>query len=107
MRSFLLLLGFILATYHLAEAQQPPKIPRVGYLASFGAPYESPAKYQVAAFREGLKSLGFDESKNILVDYRHPEESVHTPELAAELLRLKVDVLVAVDPTAIRAAKQA
>jgi putative ABC transport system substrate-binding protein len=92
-----------------AEPQQSSaKVPRIGYLASFGSPDASPARRQLDAFRQGLKDVGYIEGKNILIEYRHPKENPEqAPELAAELVRLKVDVVVAVDPTAIRAAKQA
>jgi putative ABC transport system substrate-binding protein len=91
-----------------AQAQQPSKITRIGYLTSFGARTSSPAQRQLAAFRKGLSDLGYFEGKNILLEYRHPADNPDQgPELAAELVRLKVDVLVAQDPAAIRAAKQA
>ena len=91
-----------------AQAQQPSKIVRIGYLTSFGASTSSPAQRQLAAFRRGLSDLGYFEGKNISLEYRHPGDNPEQgPELAAELVRLKVDVLVAQDPAAIRAAKQA
>jgi putative ABC transport system substrate-binding protein len=91
------------------DAQQSSaKTLRIGYLVSFGSPTSSPAKRQLDAFREGLKELGYVEGKNILLEYRHPNENPEqAPDLAAELVRLKVDVIVAIDPAAIRAAKQA
>ena len=90
-----------------AEAQQSSaKVPRIGFLGSFGSPDAS--SVQIDAFRQGLKDVGYIDGKNILIEYRHPKENPEqAPELAAELVRLKVNVVVAVDPTAIRAAKQA
>jgi putative ABC transport system substrate-binding protein len=88
----------------IAQAQQPPKLARIGYVSSFGVPPQS----QIRAFREGLTDLGYSEGKNLLIEFRHPmERSEDVPTLIAELLKMKVDLLVTVDPTAIRAAKQA
>ena len=85
-------------------AQQQTKSARIGYVSSFGAAPES----QIRAFRQGLKDVGYVEGKNILIEFRYPRErSEQVPDLVAELLKSNVDVLVAVDPTAIRAAKQA
>ena len=88
----------------IAQAQQPPKLARIGYVSSFGVPPQS----QIRAFRQGLTDLGYSEGKNLLIEFRHPmERSEDVPTLIAELLKMKVDLLVTVDPTAIRAAKQA
>jgi len=88
----------------LAEAKQPKKISRNGLVTSFGAPSEA----NINAFRQGLRDLSYIEGKNILIEYRQPEGKVGlVSDLVAELVQLKVDVLVATDPTAIRAAKQA
>jgi putative ABC transport system substrate-binding protein len=89
------------------EAQQPTKIPRIGYMSGLGSP-ETPGP-RVEAFRQGLRELGHIEGKNILVEYRYLEgKDELAPSLVAELVQLKVDVLVlgGVLP-AIRAAKQA
>ena len=89
-----------------AEAQQPEKIPRIGYLSGTGDPTNP--EPQVEAFRQGLRDLGYVEGKNILVEYRYAEgKPDRIPSLVAELVQLKVDVLVATAPPAIRAAKQA
>src|SRR5919108_1002940 len=103
------LIALLFALRWSAEAQQSSaKVPRIGYLASFGSPDASPARRQLDAFRQGLKDLGYVDGKNIVIEYRHPKENPEqAPQLAAELIRLKVDTLIAVDPTAIRAAKQA
>ena len=96
----------ILSTIHLAEAQQPNKIPRIGYLSGAGDP-SNPGP-NVEAFRRGLQELGYIEGKNILVEYRYIEgKRDRIPSLVAELVQLKVDVLVSPNLPAIRAAKQA
>ncbi len=74
------------------EAQQPTKIPRIGYLGG-GSPSSYPAR--IEAFRQGLRELGYVEGKNIVVEYRYAEgKPDRERELAAELARLKVDVIV-------------
>jgi ABC-type uncharacterized transport system substrate-binding protein len=89
-----------------ADAQQPGKMPRVGYVTSTGNSNDPGPSGQ--AFRQGLQHLGYIEGKNILLEYRYVEgDPNRIPGLLAELVRLKVDVLVATSPTAIRAAKQA
>ena len=87
------------------EAQQPTKIPRIGYLG--GASLSSnPARHE--AFRQGLHELGYLEGKNIVIEYRSAEANLdRLPGLAVELVRLKVDVIVTSGPTATRAAKAA
>jgi putative tryptophan/tyrosine transport system substrate-binding protein len=85
------------------EAQQSAKIPRIGYVS--GASNDQGAEI---AFRQGLRDLGYVERKNILIEYRSQEGNADTaPLLVAELIKLKVDVLVLVPTRAIRAAKQA
>jgi putative ABC transport system substrate-binding protein len=102
-RPVILVAVVLLAVAVIAEAQQP-KIPRIGFLTSFGAPSEA----NIDAFRQGLRDLKYVEGKNILIDYRQPEGNVGlVSDVVTELVQLKVDVLVATDPTAIRAAKQA
>ena len=94
----------ILAGSHLAGAQQPAKVSRVGFLLS-GSPGAVPT---VDAFRQGLRELGYVEGKNIVIEYRWAEGKLdRLPELAADLVRLKVDVIVASDGQVIRAAKAA
>jgi ABC-type uncharacterized transport system substrate-binding protein len=89
-----------------ADAQQAKKIPRIGYVSGSGDP-QTPG-YQVEAFRQGLRDLGYTEGKNILVEYRYIEgTSDRTSSLVAELVQLKVDVVVVTNPPAVRAAKQA
>ncbi len=88
-----------------ARAQQPIKIPRIGYLfANF--PTTSPARRE--AFRQGLRELGYVEGKNIVIEYRYAEgKPGRLSEFAAELVRLNVDVIVTGGPAPTRAAKEA
>ena len=75
-----------------AEAQQPAKIPRIGILV---APSASFFSARVEAFRQRLRELGYVEGKNIVIEYRYAEGKLERlPDLAAELVRLKVDVIV-------------
>jgi putative tryptophan/tyrosine transport system substrate-binding protein len=105
MKTILLLTGFILAIIHFAEAQQSAKIPRIGFVAG-----TKPAAVaaRVAAFQQGLREMGYVEGKNIVVEYRYAEGNADRErELASELVRLKVDVIVTTGPTVTRAAKEA
>ena len=90
-----------------AEAQQPTKVPRIGYVSGSGDP-KNPGPL-VEGFRQGLRDLGYIEGKNILVEYRYTVEAGldRIPGLVSELVQLKVDVLVATSTLPIRAAKQA
>jgi len=94
----------LLAPCFSAGAQQPNKIPRIGYLSVGSSSSEVP---RVKAFREGLRGLGYIEGQNIVIEYRYGEsrpDRLHS--LAADLVRLKVDVIVA-GGTPVRAAKNA
>jgi putative ABC transport system substrate-binding protein len=87
-----------------AEAQQPQKNPRIGFLAAT-SPSTIPAR--LAAFRQGLRDLGYVEGKNIIIDYRYAEGKLdRIAALAAELVRLKVDVIVTGGSAATRPAKE-
>jgi putative ABC transport system substrate-binding protein len=89
-----------------AEAQQPAKVPRIGYLEASGDAH-APGPW-VEAFRQGLRDLGYSEGKNIVVEYRFAGGNLdRIPSLVAELVQLKVDVLVAPLLPAVRAAKEA
>jgi putative tryptophan/tyrosine transport system substrate-binding protein len=93
--------ALILANIHLADAQQPKKILRIGYLTGVGSAPNEP-------FLQGLRDLGYVEGKNILIEFRTTEgKSERLPELAAELVRLKVDVIVADTAGEVTAAKNA
>ncbi len=75
-----------------ADAQQAKKIPRIGYLSRYSAEQQ---KRQLAAFKQGLRELGYAEGKNIVSELRDAEGKRHRlPALAAELVRLKVDIIV-------------
>jgi putative ABC transport system substrate-binding protein len=105
-RFFGFALGAMLFAFCLpAEAQQPSKIPRIGYVSGTDD-LNNPGPEE--AFRQGLRDLGYIEGQNILVEYRSQEgKADRGPGLVAELIQLKVDVLVLVPSPAIRAAKQA
>jgi putative tryptophan/tyrosine transport system substrate-binding protein len=95
----------ILASTHLAKAQQPKKVPRIGYL---GATSLSASLDRTEAFRQGLRELGYVEGKNIVIEWRYAEGKLdRLPALAAELVRLKVDIIVTSGPIPTRAAKEA
>jgi putative tryptophan/tyrosine transport system substrate-binding protein len=96
----------MLAFAVMAGAQQPGKVPRIGYIPSSGNP-NTPG-FEVEAFRQGLRDLGYVEGRNIQVEYRYTEGKLdRIPSLVAELVQLNVDVLIVSALPAIRAAKQA
>jgi putative ABC transport system substrate-binding protein len=104
-KEFCLVLGaLILALCGSALAQQPGKMPRIGYLV-IGAETGKVSE----AFLQGLRDLGYVEGKNITIEYRGDPQrrEDRLPELAADLVRLKVDVIVALSPPAARAAMNA
>src|SRR5713226_1359256 len=85
----------------VAQAQQPAKIPRIGYVSGTGDP-SNPGPY-VEALRQGLRDLGYIEGKNIVIEYRGAEGKAEpVPSLVNELVQLKVDVLVVPMLSAIR-----
>ena len=95
----------LLAVAVIAEAQQPTKIPRIGYLNTASL---SSVAARVEAFRQGLRELGYVEGKNIVIEERHAEgKPDRLSALVAELVRLKVDVIVTAGPQSTRAAKEA
>jgi putative ABC transport system substrate-binding protein len=101
-----LLTTVVLATASLADAQQPKKVPRIGYLSATDPAGESA---RAEAIRLALRERGYIEGQNIAIEYRYAEGKFYRfPELAAELVRLKVDIIVAGggDPL-IQAAKNA
>jgi putative ABC transport system substrate-binding protein len=94
----------ILAFVPIAEAQQPKKVPRIGFLSL--APAGPHPTHE--AFRQGLRDLGYIEGQNIAIEYRSAaDQSNRLPNLAVELVGLKVDVIVAAGSQAVRAAQQA
>jgi len=89
----------------VARAQQPKKVPRIGFLTASSL---SVISARLESFRQGLRELGYVEGKNIVVEDRYAEEKIdRLPALAAELVRLKVDVIVSAGPQSTRAAKHA
>jgi putative ABC transport system substrate-binding protein len=95
----------IFAFVHLADAQQPKKVPRIGFL-SLNSP--SAAATRADAFRQGLRDLGYLDGKNIIVEWRYADgKADRLPDLVAELVRLKVDVIVTGATSPTQAAKQA
>jgi putative ABC transport system substrate-binding protein len=94
----------LLALCASASAQQPKKVPRIGYLT----PSVSSNPARTEAFRQGLRDLGYVEGKNILIEWRANKGQLdRNAALAAELVRLKVEVIVAIGGEEIRAAKEA
>src|SRR5262245_50517272 len=95
--------AMLLALSASAEAQQPTKIPRVGILFIGGR--DQP---HLEAFKQGLRERGYTEGKNIVLDYRYAEGKVdRLPSLAAELVQLKVDVIVTTSGNSAKAAAEA
>ncbi len=89
----------------IAEAQQTKKVPRIGYLSSTSLSAESS---RLDGFRQALRDLGYVDEKNIVIEYRFAEGKFdRLPDLAAELVRLKVDVIVTTGSPATHAAQQA
>jgi len=92
---FVVLATLFLTTVSLGEAPQPGKIARIGILEARD-PSDRPQVW--AVFRQGLRDLGYIEGKNIVLEYRYAEGNIQRlPELAADLVRLKVDIIVASD----------
>jgi len=108
MKTKVLLITFIavsLSTIQPAGAQQPARLPRIGYLSG-----TSPTSlaYRTEAFRQGLQELGYVEGKTIIIDYRYAEgRSDRVSAFVAELVRLKVDVIVSGGNSTTQAAMKA
>jgi ABC-type uncharacterized transport system substrate-binding protein len=106
-RAFLRMVsGSLLAAPRVVQAQQATSVPRVGFLntASLSDPRVPPF---LQAFRQGLRELGYVEDQNIALELRWAEGQYdRLPGLAAELVRLKVNIIVAAGPSAVQAAKQ-
>src|SRR5713226_809412 len=102
-----MLLVFLVAPLAAATAQSPDKVPRVGYLNP-GSASDPLRQRRLEAFRQGLRELGYVEGQNIALESRWAEGKYDRyPALAADLLRLKVDVIVAAGGAATQAAQQA
>jgi ABC-type uncharacterized transport system substrate-binding protein len=100
-----LLVGLALASVRVADAQQPKKVPQIGLLA-FGTSEADRPRQQ--SFLQGLRDLGWIEGQNIAIERRYANESYNLlPDIAAELVRLRVDVIVVRDSVAIGPATQA
>jgi putative ABC transport system substrate-binding protein len=104
-RGFLALIGGAAAAWPLAvRAQQPAKVPRIGFLF-YGSPDPAP---ELDSFRQGLRELGYVEGQSIVIEYRFARGRVEQlPALAVELVGLKPDVIVTPGTPASVAAKQA
>jgi ABC-type uncharacterized transport system substrate-binding protein len=99
------LLALILTTIHLVEAQQPPKVTRLGFLI---ATSPSAEKSRLEAFLQGMRDLGYVEGKNLVIEWQYAEGKFdRLPDFAVELVRLKVEVIVTTGPTSTSAAKEA
>src|SRR5215813_3162812 len=101
-----ILVAVVLLAFRVAvDAQQPKKVQRIGYL-SVSSP--SAMWTRTEAFRHGLRELGYVEGKNIVIEWRSAEgKRDRLPSLVAELVRLKVDIIVTAGPPATRSAKEA
>src|ERR1700737_462377 len=107
-RQIVILLGAVALAAPLTSftQQQPAKIPRIGYLQP-AAPQNNSSPF-LEDFRQGLRELGYVEGKNLQLEIRWGEGKLERmPALAAELVRLNVDVIVAVTSPSVMAAKQA
>jgi putative tryptophan/tyrosine transport system substrate-binding protein len=106
-RSLMLLLIVVVTVAQgiSAEAQQPKKVARIGFLI---AASRSAISARTDAFRQGLRELGYMEGKNIVIEWRSSEGQLdRLPALAAELVHLKVEVIVTTNSGVTRAAKEA
>ena len=102
---FLVILVSLVGCVGMAAAQQPKKVPRIGFLSTTSP---STISARIEAFRQGLRELGYVEGKNIFIEWRFAEgKADRLRELATELVRLKVDVIVTAGPAPTRSAKQA
>jgi putative tryptophan/tyrosine transport system substrate-binding protein len=98
------LITLAFASVHLGEAQQTGKVPRIGFL---GATSPSVESARIEAFRQGLRELGYAEGKNIVIEWRWAEGKFdRLPDLAADLVRLNVEVIVTGGSTSTGAAKK-
>jgi putative ABC transport system substrate-binding protein len=102
-RSVLIIALSLLCAPLAVEAQRPAKVPRIGYLSA-----GSPTSPTVEAFRQGLRELGWVEGQNIVIEWRHTEGTFDRfPDLAAEFIRLRVDVIVSTAGVSIPVLKHA
>ena len=100
-----LALGLLLLAAPFAATAQPSRVARIGYLSSLSPPADASRR---EAFRDGLRALGYVEEQNAMIEARYADGRFERlPELAADLVRLNVDVIVAAPTSAIKAARQA
>jgi putative ABC transport system substrate-binding protein len=107
---WLALAAMLLALSFPANGQQSAKVPGIGYLSRDLHPSDSraPSPRRLEAFRQGLQDLGYIEGKNIIIEYRYADERLERlPALAGELVRLKVEIIVADTTLSARAATKA
>ena len=103
--SVLTLCAMILGLCVSAEAQQSGKVSRIGFLAGASASFNSA---QIKVFLQGLRELGYVEGKNIVIEYRYADGNLdQLPDLVADLVRLKVDLIVTNSSPGVLAAKKA
>jgi ABC-type uncharacterized transport system substrate-binding protein len=106
--SSILVAVVLFAVAVIADAQQPTKIPRVGFLSGREKPTAATPDPSADAFRRGLQDLGYIEGKNILIEYRYLEAKLdNIPRFVNELVQLNVDVLCVLFNSGLLAAKQA
>ena len=104
----LILIAVLFALCFSAEAQQPKKIPRIGYLTGTREPTQEAPYTNRDAFRQGLRDLGYIEGENVVIEYRYGAVNEdRAAKLAVELIQLKPDVIVSPTLPGIHAAKQA
>ncbi|HKC94768.1 MAG TPA: ABC transporter substrate-binding protein [Nitrospira sp.] len=97
--------ALIVATIHAAEAQQPKKVPLIGFLV---VPSRAFFANRIESFEQGLHSLGYVEGKNIVIEYRYAEGKLdRLPDLAKELVSIKPDVIVTSSDRSVLALKNA
>jgi len=100
--------AMLLALCFSVEAQQAGKVPRIGFVSARVDPTPTTPDSSADALRQGLRKLGYTEEKNLVIEYRYfGGKADRIPSIVAELLQLKLDVLVSVNTLAIRAFKQA
>jgi ABC-type uncharacterized transport system substrate-binding protein len=106
-RDFIMTLGLTVVWPPAAQAQQPKKVPRIGFLAT-GSIELPETRASLKVFYQGLREYGYIDGQNILIEVRSADSKVERfPALASELVRLNVDLIVAANSLAARAAQQA
>ena len=101
----ILLIVAVVVVAAIAQAQQPAKVTRIGFLS---ANSRAAMSARAETFQQGLRELGYTEGKNIFIEYQYADRAIdRLPALAAELVRLNVNLIVTEGPTATRFAKEA